>query len=379
MGLFRLALACSVLLEHSKGHGLFGLGFITGRLAVQSFFIISGFYMALVLNEKYLGPGRYWTFLQQRFLRLYPAYIIILFIILLVDGVSSMVTKTPFGCYQPWFQNGHLLSPSAWILLIENNLNLLGQDMVSLLQLDQTTGTLSFFNTTGHRLLTAHFFFVNRPSWTLGVELAFYLLAPLLVCRSAMLQATVLLVSLALRCCLPYWIEGQSLWTYLTSEGIPWTYAFFPSNLCFFMAGSLGYLFYKQNRSRIDRGDPAIAYVDLLRIWRFRRDLQPSSTVASALPGPDPPGLRDGAAFVCRDAKQLHRPPGRRTFLSVLFDPSARAPLHADSFRQSRAMDLCAELRCRDPAAFVAILSRRRIEDGTLSRRSLSKSEKPAG
>ena len=252
MGLFRLALACSVLLEHSKGHGFFGLGFLTGRLAVQSFFIISGFYMALVLNEKYLGPGRYWTFLQQRFLRLYPAYIFIVLVILLADGISSMVTGAPFGCYEPWFHCGHLLSPGAIALFVENNLNLLGQDWVALLQVDKVTGAVTFFGTPGHPFLTAHYFFVNRPSWTLGVELAFYLYAPLLVCRSIKVQASVVLASLALRFLLADLIDGQSLWAYLQGEGTPWTYVFFPSNLCFFLAGSIGYQFYKRRRSWIE-------------------------------------------------------------------------------------------------------------------------------
>src|SRR5450755_3866284 len=101
MGLFRLALAWSVLLGHSGGHGFFGLAFLDRQLAVQCFFIISGFYMALVLNEKYTGPGRYWTFVQQRFLRLYPTYLIILAVILLLDGVISLSSGVPYASMQP--------------------------------------------------------------------------------------------------------------------------------------------------------------------------------------------------------------------------------------------------------------------------------------
>jgi len=261
MGLFRLALAWSVLIEHSRGHGFFGLGFLTGRLAVQSFFIISGFYMALVLNEKYTGPGRYWTFLQQRFLRLYPAYIIILVILLLLDGTTSLITGVPFVSLQPWFENSHVITPATFLLFIETNLNLLGQDVISLLQLDQVTGQLSFFNTTGHPVVSAHYFLLNRPSWTLGVELSFYLLAPLLVCRSAKLQVSVLLASLVFRCLLPYLLEGKTLWAYVLGAGTPWTYIFFPTNLCFFLAGSLGYLFYKRNRSWIEATLPSHKWI----------------------------------------------------------------------------------------------------------------------
>ncbi len=53
MGVLRLFLALSVLLGHTRGHGFLGLSFLDRELALQTFFIISGFYMALVLNEKY--------------------------------------------------------------------------------------------------------------------------------------------------------------------------------------------------------------------------------------------------------------------------------------------------------------------------------------
>jgi peptidoglycan/LPS O-acetylase OafA/YrhL len=264
MGMFRLVLAWSVLLEHSKGHGFFGLGFLTGRLAVQSFFIISGFYMALVLTEKYVGPGRYWTFLVQRFLRLYPAYVLIMVAILVVDGITSLVSGAPFGCYEPWFQYGHQLSRGAFALLIENNLNLLGQDLVSLLQFDKATGELVYFPPPGHPFMSVHFFFVNRPTWTLGVELAFYLFAPFLVCRSIAVQASVLAASLVLRGFMPWLTEGDSFWSYVQGEGTPWTYVFFPSNLCFFLAGSIGYRFYKLNRPRIEQTLPSLKWVFIL-------------------------------------------------------------------------------------------------------------------
>ena len=55
MGLLRIVLALSVLLEHAMAwHGYRMLG---GPLAVQCFFIISGFYMGLVLNEKYAAQA----------------------------------------------------------------------------------------------------------------------------------------------------------------------------------------------------------------------------------------------------------------------------------------------------------------------------------
>ena len=73
MGILRLFLALCV----AFGHFGMPLGFPTSDIAVQSFFVISGFYMALVLNEKY-GPGSYWLFISNRLLRLWPTYLVIL-------------------------------------------------------------------------------------------------------------------------------------------------------------------------------------------------------------------------------------------------------------------------------------------------------------
>ena len=73
MGVIRILLAISVVIAHSTP--LFGLSFVGGRYAVQCFYMVSGFYMALVLNEKYLGPGSYRVFISARLLRLFPVYL----------------------------------------------------------------------------------------------------------------------------------------------------------------------------------------------------------------------------------------------------------------------------------------------------------------
>lgn len=55
MGLIRILLAISVIIAHSES--IFGLDMVGGVIAVQSFFMISGFYMALVLTEKYTSTS----------------------------------------------------------------------------------------------------------------------------------------------------------------------------------------------------------------------------------------------------------------------------------------------------------------------------------
>ncbi|MHA2428144.1 MAG: hypothetical protein ACXADB_08990 [Candidatus Hermodarchaeia archaeon] len=50
MGSIRLFLAFAVLMSHA---GVCDIEIIPGHVAVQTFFIISGFYMSLILAQKY--------------------------------------------------------------------------------------------------------------------------------------------------------------------------------------------------------------------------------------------------------------------------------------------------------------------------------------
>ena len=90
----------------------------------------------------------------------------------------------------------------------------------------------------GHLTLSSNFRVSDVPvyeallvpqSWTLGLELTFYLLAPLIVVRPGLLYAAMAL-SVATRIGLLRAGLG-------TSD--PWTYRFFPSELCLFLAGAL--------------------------------------------------------------------------------------------------------------------------------------------
>ena len=55
MGTIRLLLALFVVVTHTES--FFGFNFTGGQVAVEIFFIISGFYMTMILNEKYVGEG----------------------------------------------------------------------------------------------------------------------------------------------------------------------------------------------------------------------------------------------------------------------------------------------------------------------------------
>ena len=68
-----------------------------GVVAVQAFYIISGFYMALILNTKYVGAGAYRVFIGNRFLRIYPVYWVVLILTVVLSCFSSLHTCLRLG------------------------------------------------------------------------------------------------------------------------------------------------------------------------------------------------------------------------------------------------------------------------------------------
>ena len=72
MGLLRFLLAMGVVLHHIPN----GVSLMNGGIAVEVFFMISGFYMAIILENKYASKTL--LFYSNRLLRLAPAYFLML-------------------------------------------------------------------------------------------------------------------------------------------------------------------------------------------------------------------------------------------------------------------------------------------------------------
>jgi len=102
MGIIRLILALTVVAAHSTA--IFGSTLVGGKIAVQSFYIISGFYMSLILNEKYVGKfNSYFLFLSNRFLRLFPIFWVVLILTALLSIAQYILTSGhSAGAFQPY-------------------------------------------------------------------------------------------------------------------------------------------------------------------------------------------------------------------------------------------------------------------------------------
>ena len=224
MGLFRLLLAISIIIAHSSP--IFGLNLIGGRVAVESFFLLSGFYMALVLTEKY--QGNLHAFYKNRFLKIFPQYWLFLFLCLLV-GLITQVGIKAFLDFQ--------LNPISKIILFFFNLSPVFQDITNYLAYNPQNGSL-FFTATFRSFKPEIWNFLIMPqTWVISLELLFYMIAPWLNRQKTKILLLICFSSLALRLIL-------LLTFHLNFD--PWEYRFFPSELLFFVSGIICYRLHRK-------------------------------------------------------------------------------------------------------------------------------------
>ena len=233
MGLLRLLLAVSVVLVHTRG--CFGFRPLGAAEAVQTFYMISGFYMAMILTEKYHGPDSYRRFLSNRFLRIYPIYWITV-------GLSVFAWSI---CYLLTGQAGPLaarasVGPAGCAALGVSNALIFGQDATLFAGLNSHGGLFWTSNCWSSNPPLSEFLLVPQ-AWSLGVELLFYLCALSWSGAARDVILSIILASLALR----GYVYFHLGWTH-----DPWTYRFFPLELAFFLAGSLAYRLYRRIRAK---------------------------------------------------------------------------------------------------------------------------------
>ena len=256
MGILRFLLAIAVVIAHSSP--IFGISLVGGEIAVKTFFIISGFYMALVLREKYVGVNNsYILFISNRLLKLYPIY----WIMLLFSILLSFVTYYQHGLAGSQKINNLVTAISngsmtifTFIWYIFSTIFLIFQDWFIFIGLN-SDGTLTFIKDF-HVSKSALINFIFLPqSWTIGLEILFYLMAPFLVKRMNWELGILFFLSLLLR-------------SVLQSEGFyndPWSYRFFPCEILYFLIGIFSHRFYLKvklfSNQRIEKSSTALVII----------------------------------------------------------------------------------------------------------------------
>lgn len=218
MGVIRLFLALVVAVGHYKYYHpsepinfppLMTLG-MNGGTAVMFFFVISGFLISFVLDEKYGTSARdTYRFYKSRFIRIYSLYwpLYIAAVVFFV-GMAAWLSRP----------------------LIDNLLTfaLFGSDW----RLSFGSPTDSANPRWGH---TALFMAGTTQAWTLATEVTFYLIAPF-VLRSMTAVLALFIMSLAIRLPLVHMFGFYEVWVYY----------FFPSVLFFFLLGHLSRRFFQR-------------------------------------------------------------------------------------------------------------------------------------
>lgn len=244
MGILRFLLAISVVIAHSTA--IFGVQLVGGEVAVQTFYIISGFYMGLILTEKYVGKNSSYTlFITNRLLRLYPIYWTV-FLLSVLLSLVAYVKGGPEGsgkitAFANLLHDGGVKGIFIFLWAGFSNIFLFFQDWFVFLGLD-TAHNIYFVKDFHHAPLPLFSFVFLPQAWTVGVEITFYLIAPFLAKRNTRSLFILLACSIFIRVGL-----------YFTGcYKDPWSYRFFPSECAFFIIGILAYRFFKWQKANAE-------------------------------------------------------------------------------------------------------------------------------
>lgn len=189
LGTFRLLLALLVALSHA---GVAIAGFNPGVVAVVCFYLISGYVMTGLLRDHYPDVRRIPHFYLDRALRLLPQYLVIAGFTLLWFGLTG--SRTAFLQHSPQWED------------LFNNLILVPLNYFMFNESDRFT--------------------LVPPAWSLGAEIQFYLLIPLLLIFR--LRVLGLAVGLA--------VFMAAVWGHLHTD--TFGYRLLPGVLVFFLLGS---------------------------------------------------------------------------------------------------------------------------------------------
>ena len=225
MGTIRFLLALAVVCAHvGKLPFTIPLGSL---LAVQAFYIISGFLIALVWTNKYQRiPNGLSLFYSNRAARIYILYWTVLVISIVIALVIKWLTRD-FPDYWSSPPRGLLpytLFTNTWIFG-SSWAYWLGYASLPNISIDQ--GSLYFTTEFTSSPWPVWRTMILGPAWTIDLELCFYLLAPFLVSLRLRYILAIIAASLAAR----------FSWYAMGHNGDPWNYRFFPFEIGLFMLG----------------------------------------------------------------------------------------------------------------------------------------------
>jgi len=231
MGVIRLILALVVLIFHCP-EGVIPR-FLHPALAVQCFYAISGFLMQLVIQRYQQSGGQYWymAFYKSRAFRLLPLYWIFAFLMIVFCNNGVLGGFSSIGNIQ------------GILIYCVTNIVILGQDILRLVYYDLDSHQfhiLPAFTEDMKVVLTPHTIFgsaftVMGQSWTLSVEMWFYLLVPFLLLRRIEVLIGIIGLSILSRC----------VWAHYGYTHHTFMYGIIMNEIAIFLSGALAARFYR--------------------------------------------------------------------------------------------------------------------------------------
>ena len=240
MGTIRFLQALAVTLVH-VGKIPFYSG-INSLLAVQGFYVISGFLIARVWDIKYAEqPNSIRLFYGNRAARIFFMY----WAVLLFALAAALIFYAARGRWPQYLTVDPTLSLQIILYQIVSNILLAGSSIALFLGAS-AEGSLYFTNDFMSSPIKIWPLLTLAPAWTLELELWFYLLAPFI-----------------LRLRLP-WIVGIAAISFVLRFGWyqtghdvdPWSYRFFPFELGVFLLGVIAY--------KVARYIPTVQWVSMM-------------------------------------------------------------------------------------------------------------------
>jgi peptidoglycan/LPS O-acetylase OafA/YrhL len=189
MGAFRFFLAICVVMAHAASISpLINLNYLNSSTAIIIFYIISGYYMHMILSEKYtfenLGKFRTAKFYFSRYIRIFPTYLIciiatFIYIYYINNDFSANIVNPkieinkilnlPNNLENIVFKTWYFFA-SLFILLQDLSLNLVITNDIARFSLERSIGSIYVASA-----------FLIPQSWSIGSELFFYCLAPFII------------------------------------------------------------------------------------------------------------------------------------------------------------------------------------------------------
>jgi peptidoglycan/LPS O-acetylase OafA/YrhL len=259
MGVLRVILALSVVLSHLGG--FFGYTIAGGYASVQMFYIISGFYMATILTEKYDPRDDIAVFYSNRALRIYAAYFATLIISLVAYYV--MFSSGVGGWLQYVIDNAGQVGWLGKLWLVFSNLFIVGQETTLFMKIDPAAGGLVYSADVPGGDVPVWRMMPVPQAWTLSLELMFYALAPFLARFRTSALVALTAASFALR--IGVYAAGY--------QNDPWLSRFFPHELGLFVMGMLARRFYDAHIEKIAYRTQIILVVGFFAVTAIMRTL----------------------------------------------------------------------------------------------------------